>query len=162
MEQWDVQRGSGHCTGSNRQLLTGEEYYAALVECGGGFERRDYCCEYWEAHKPKVFSFWKTHIPESNQKKKLFVDDAILWNFFERLADETEPVRVNFRFVLALILMRKRILKYEDTKRDEHQEIWQMRRVGEKDMHEVINPRLNEHEIQEVAKELSAILRGEL
>ena len=100
MEQWEIQSGSGSCAGTNRQLVPGEEYYAALVDCNGVFERRDYCGEYWHASKPDVFSFWKTVVPQPNQKKKLLVDDAVLINFFERLAYETEQLRVNFRFVL--------------------------------------------------------------
>ena len=31
------------------------------------------------------------------------------WSFFERLVDTTEPAKLNFRFVLGLILMRKRL-----------------------------------------------------
>ena len=162
MEQWEVQRGSGSCAGTNRELMPNEEYYAALVDCNGFFERRDYCQEYWLANKPEVFSFWKTVVPQPNQKKKLLVDDAVLINFFERLADETEQLRINFRFVLGLILMRKRILKYEDTKRDGDTEVWRMRRAGTPDIHKVVNPQLDEAQIQEVSNELTSILRGEL
>ena len=161
MEQWEVQRTTGQCAGTERTFEPGEEYYAALVECEAGFERRDFSCAYWETHQPEVFSFWKTRVPEPNQKKKLFLDDGVLVNLFERLADETEATRVNFRFVLALILMRKRMLKYEDTKRDGKQEIWKMRRVGTKEIHDVVNPHLGEEQIQEVSQELSAILQGD-
>ena len=97
-----------------------------------------------------MFSFWKTKIPEPSQKKKLFVDDSVLINLFERLAEEKEELKVNFRFVLSLILMRKRRLKYEDSRRDGTREIWSMRFVRETETHDVFNPQLTEEQIQEV------------
>ena len=162
MEQWQVQRSAGTCAGTGRQLEPGEEYYAALIDQQTGFERRDYCSEYWNQHQPEVFSFWKTTIPLPSQKKKLFVDDGVLINLFERLTDEDDPVKINFRFVLALILMRKRLLKYEDSFTNDTKETWKMRFVRETNIHQVINPQLNEEQIQQVSQELSSILQGEL
>ena len=161
MEQWEVQRTEGVCAGTNRKLEPGEEYYATLIDNKTFFERRDYSCAYWEQHHPEVFSFWKTRIPEPSQKKKLFVDDSVLINLFERLGVETEELKVNFRFVLALILMRKRRLKYEDSRREGAREIWSMRFVRETETHDVINPQLTEEQIQEVSQELSTILQTE-
>lgn len=162
MEQWEIQRPLGRCAGTDTPFEPGQEFYAALVEIDGSFQRRDYSVEFWNEHHPQVFSYWKTHLPEPNQKKKLFVDDSVLVNFFERLAEETDPLKMNFRFVLALILMRKRILKYEATVRGSGQEVWQMRQTGSKQIHDVINPQLNEEQIQQVSNEISAILQGEV
>ena len=162
MEQWQIQRTAGSCAGTGRQLQPGEEYYAALVDLGDSFERKDFTLEYWQENQPQVFSFWKTSIPLPSQKKKLFVDDTVLINLFERLAEEKEQLKINFRFVLALILMRKKLLKYEDSYRIDLQEIWKMRFVRETQIHEVINPQLDDEKIQEVSQELSAILQGEL
>lgn len=161
MEQWQVQRSEGVCAGTGRKLEPGEGYYAALIDKQDCFERRDYCREYWQEHEPAVYSFWKTRIPVAAQKKKLFVDDEVLINFFERLAGENEPLKVNFRFVLALVLMRKRLLKYEDTRRVNSQEIWSMRFVKQQKIHDVVNPQLGEEQIEEVSRQLSGILRGE-
>jgi len=162
VEQWEVQRSEGKCDGAERTLEPGEEYYAALVDLKDRFERRDFSCDYWDEHKPEVYSFWKTQIPTPTEKKKLFVDDGVLVNFFERLANETDDLKVNFRFVLTLILMRKRIVKYEDTRSVEGKEIWKVRLVREKESHEVVNPQLDDEQVQQVSQELSAILQGDL
>jgi hypothetical protein len=162
MEQWEVQRCAGVCAGTDRKLEPGEEYYAALIDRQTHFERQDYCREYWQQQQPEVFSYWITRIPLPNQKKKLFVDDGVLINLFERLAQEDDTLKINFRFVLALILMRKRLLKYEDTQRTDNTEIWKMRFVRETNLHDVINPHLDDEQIQQVSQELSTILQGEL
>ncbi|MBN1844288.1 MAG: hypothetical protein JW810_01310 [Sedimentisphaerales bacterium] len=161
IEQWEVQRSEGLCAGTGRKLEPGEEYYAALIDKKTHFERRDYCRQYWQDQKPEVYSFWMTRMPLPTQKKKLFVDDQVLINLFERLAEETDGLKLNFRFVLALILMRKKLLKYEDSRRQGAREIWTMRFVKETQQHEVINPNLDEEKIQEVSQELGAILQGQ-
>jgi hypothetical protein len=90
------------------------------------------------------------------------VDDELLVNFFLRLADEREPTRIHFRFVLALILMRKRLLKYEETDRNDSREVWCMRLVRDKSLHRVENPQLNEEQIERVSRELGVILHGDM
>lgn len=162
MEQWEVKRSDGECCGTGEKLQPGQEYYAALIDNADSFERRDYSCEYWEKNQPEVFSFWKTSVPEPNQKKSLFVDNDVLINFFERLADEAEPAKVNFRFVLMLILMRKRLLKYLDTQQEEGKEIWNLQLVRTKQNYPVVNPQLDDTQIEEVSSQLTSILQGEL
>jgi len=162
MEQWEVKRSEGRCIGTGRLLEPGEEYYAALIDKSYFFERCDYSMEFWQENKPEVFSYWKTRIPLPNQKRSIFVDDTVLINLFERLAEQQEQLKINFRFVLALILMRKKILKYEDSRQEGKKEIWEMRFVRETQIHEVINPNLKEEQIQQVSQELSTILQGEL
>ena len=86
-------------------------------------KRVDVCLEAWEqGQRPdRLFSYWKAHVPQPTEKKKLFVDDEVLMNLFIRLADTDEPRRQAFRFVLALILMRKKLLRYERSESQSHQ-----------------------------------------
>ncbi|MHC4206543.1 MAG: hypothetical protein ACYSTT_17965 [Planctomycetota bacterium] len=162
MSEWEITKSLGQCSGTERKIEYGEEYFAALVETGEGLQRRDFCAEYWEDQKPEVFCYWKTRLPEQGQKKQLFVDDQMLMAFFERLEKETEQEKVNFRFVLALILMRKRILKYDETKNVDDQEIWCLRIVGEKQIVEVINPHLDEEQIEQLSSQIGEILQTDL
>jgi hypothetical protein len=162
MGEWEINKPLGQCYGTERKIEYGEEYFAALVETEEGLQRRDFCADYWESQKPDVFCYWKTRLPEPGQKKQLFVDDQMLMAFFERLEKETEQEKVNFRFVLALILMRKRILKYDETKNVDDQEIWCLRIVGEKQIVEVINPHLDEEQIEQLSSQIGEILQMDL
>ena len=162
MSEWEINRPLGQCYGTERKIECGEEYFAALVETEEGLQRRDFCAEYWEDQKPEVFCYWKTRLPEPGQKKQLFVDDQMLMAFFERLEKETGQEKVNFRFVLALILMRKRILKYDETKNVDDQEIWCLRIIGEKQIIEVINPQLDEEQIEQLSSQIGEILQADL
>ena len=162
MDEWEINKPLGQCHGTERKIEYGEEYFAALIETKEGLQRQDFCADYWESQKPEVFCYWKTRLPEPGQKKQLFVDDQMLMAFFERLGKETEPEKINFRFVLALILMRKRILKYNQTKNANGQELWCLRIVGEKDIAEVINPHLDEEQIEQLSSQIGEILQTDL
>lgn len=161
MDEWAINKPVGQCHGTGRKIEYGEEYFGALVQTEEGLQRRDFCADYWESQKPQTFCHWKTRLPQPGQKKQLFVDDQMLMAFFERLEQETEPQKVNFRFVLALILMRKRILKYEDTRTDGDKEIWVLRTVGDRQHVEVVNPHLDEAQIEELSSQIGEILQTE-
>jgi len=163
MENWKIRKPLGQCSGTNKEFQPGEEYYAALVETDEDLQRRDYCAEYWHSEKPDVYCFWKTRLAESDRKKRrLFVDDRMLMSFFERLGRETEQEKLNFRFVVALILMRKKILKYDSSKVEKDTEIWRLRVTGENRCVDVVNPSLNEEQVEQLASQIGEILQVEL
>jgi hypothetical protein len=161
MNEWAINKPLGQCYGTGRKIEWGEEYFGALVQTEEGLQRRDFCPEYWQSRKPDTFCYWKTRLPQPGQKKQLFVDDQMLMAFFERLEKETEQEKVNFRFVLALILMRKRILKYEDSRTDGDKEIWVLRTVGDRQTAEVVNPHLDEAQIEQLSSQIGEILQTE-
>ena len=162
MSEWEVDKPLGQCCGTGRKIEYGEEYFGALVEFDEGLQRRDFCADYWESEKPNVFCYWRSKLPHPDQKKQIFVDDEMLMAFFERLGNETGQEKVNFRFVLALILMRKRRLKYDATKVENGKEIWCLRIVGEKEIVEVINPHLDEEQVEQLSSQIGQILQTDL
>ena len=162
MSEWEVDKPLGQCYGTGRKIEYGEEYFGALVEVNEGLQRRDFCADYWEREKPDVFCYWRSRLPHPDQKKQIFVDGEMLMAFFERLENETGQEKVNFRFVLALILMRKRRLKYDATRVENGKEIWRLRIVGEKEIVEVINPHLDEEQVEQLSSQIGQILQTDL
>ncbi len=162
MDEWEVSKPLGQCSGTGKKIEYGEEYFATLVETDQGLRRRDFCADYWNSRKPDVFCYWKTRLPHPDQKKQLFIDEDMLMVFFERLGTEAEQEKINFRFVLALILMRKRRLKYDSTRQRDGKEIWCLRITGEKETVEVINPHLDEEQIEQLSSQVGEILQTDL
>jgi len=162
MNEWEINKPLGQCYGTGRNIEAGEEYYGALVETADGLQRRDFSTDYWDKEKPDVFCYWKTRLPHPDQKKHIFLDDEMLMAFFERLAEETEQEKINFRFVLALVLMRKRRLKYDATRTEDGQEIWRLRIAGVQQTVEVINPHLDDEQIRQLSSQIGQILQADL
>jgi hypothetical protein len=161
---YDVARPGGKCAVSGKPIAPKEKFFAALRETPQGFERIDVSADCWaDFDKTGLLGFWQTAMPEHEAKKKLFVDDEVLCGLFERLADVTEPAKVNFRFVLGLILMRKRLLVYENTRHDEqNRDIWTMRFKGKEQTLDMLDPHLDETQMKEVSGQLSEILNEEV
>lgn len=159
MAEWEIKKTLGQCTGTDREFEIGEEYFAALVEGEEGLERLDFSIDYWNEAKPAVFCFWKTKMPNPELKKKVFVDDEMLMSFFDRLAEETETEKVNFRFVLTLILMRKRKLKYDSCEMVDGDEVWTLKVTGQGRLEKVINPHLTEDQIEGLTSQMGQILQ---
>ncbi len=163
MAKWEIDKSLGQCYGTGKKIEYGEEYFAALVETEQGFERRDFCADYWEREKPDVFCYWKTKLARPDEKRQIFVDDQMLMSFFERLAGETKQEKINFRFVLALVLMRKRRLKYYSSRVEAGNEIWRLRTVGaDRQFVEVTKPNLNAEQIEELSSQIGQILQVDL
>jgi len=209
---YDVQRSTGRCAVTGRALEPGEKYFATLVEVDTreqtgeadsqgaraqrgakngpdaasalGLRRVDVSRQAWErGERPNgVFCYWLTAVPEPNQKKKLFVDDEVLMHLLRRLADDARPERIAFRFVIALILMRKKLLRYDGTQKRRvegveggtpEQQWWMLTpkldlskghfgKWNEKETLKVLDPKLDDERILRVTEQLGEILEAEL
>lgn len=168
---YQVGRPTGVCAETGNPLEPGSVCVATLWERSEdeGFDRRDYSVEAWEQmNAPQgLFSSWRTTVPEPDARPRLLIDDDVLMDLFERLADDDRPKRQAFRFVITLILMRKRQLKFcgRQPASDGDQELWLVRPRGnppETPALEVVDPKLSDDDVRELTDQLSEILRSEL
>src|SRR5262245_12692144 len=116
MTDYQIQATSRRCEATGRELHRGEKFYSVLLDEGGKFVRHDYSVEAWKGPPPGTFSFWQGRVPPEVQGRRLPIDDDMLFDCFQRLDGETDATRVNFRYVVALLLMRRKRLKFEETR----------------------------------------------
>lgn len=118
---FSISRPTGQCAHSGTPLAPGEKYVATLVERQGAeeLERVDYSLAAWDAgtrpHPPLyLFASWRATMATPDAKKQqLALDDEELLDLFEQLSDAGDVKRQAFRFLLSLLLIRKRVLRYE-------------------------------------------------
>lgn len=161
MSDYEIAHQTGVCAVTQRTLRPGEQFYAVLFDTPDGFERRDYSAEAWQNPPEGYFSYWKSRVPQKQERKRLFVNNDVMVDLLLRLTDREEEVKQHFRFVLSLILMRKRLLKYEQTVHEDGIEYWHMRLTRDQSMHAIVNPRMTDDQIAAVSAELGAILHGD-
>ncbi len=168
MPDWEISNSTGRCAVSGRELVEGEAFYAVLFDRGESFERLDYAEENWTSNPDGAFCVWRSRVPARDEPKRRFVDDDVLMDFFERLDRESEESKIQFRFVLALILMRKRILKYLHEENADGGAWWIMKVMGrfksdddERNTRRVLNPEMDEEQIEQVSRQLGIILTGD-
>ena len=77
------------------------------------------------------------------------------------LSGETEAGRVNFRYVVGLLLMRRKRLKFEEARVENEHEFLRLRCTKTKAVYDVVNPRLTEAEMSAVQEEVFKVLGWE-
>lgn len=117
-------------------------------------------------------AIWTVRVaPPQRKRRHAFVDDSVLVNFFLRLADDPDNEHQRFRFVLMLILLRHRKLRHEGTDRSADGDAWRVRLmpamantagVSPEEVFAVVDPRMNEEQIGQVADQLSQILQDNI
>lgn len=173
-----IGRSTGRCAVTDRVLEPGTSCFAALARPKRAedatdkpmIERLDFDASIWEDARRdrdlagRLLCWWRTEIPEPGGRRNLFVDDGTLVDLFERMEDEEDEHRLAFRFVLGLILLRRRRLRVVDRLREDGREIWHFRRVGGGDdapIWKVADPQLSEEDADAIAEQLSTILSDE-
>lgn len=120
---YPIARSTGRCAATGRAIAAGERFVAVLAEREGApeLERLDYSVEAWEsgarpAPPLREFAHWRRVMAESQERRSEFLSDEELMELFERLGEAAEARRLAFRYMLALVLVRKKLLKYEGTR----------------------------------------------
>jgi len=166
---WDIGRSSGQCAATGAPLEPGSPCVVALVErdddASAPLARLDFSEAGWDSpSRPKgVIAFWRATVAQPNEKRRGFVDDQTLLDLFERLGADDRPHRVRFRFVLMLLLVRKRLLRVVGTETAGGVESWHVLPKGSAEGEApmaVVNPRLDDAATREVTEQLSEVLDG--
>lgn len=170
---YEIARSLNACAATGRPLAPGERIVVALVEHDGdeGLDRLDFSQEAWDggARDPQgrpLFAHWRAVQPEPNAKPRLFIDDDALLDLFHQLGDgadaggDSARRRAAFRFVLALILCRKRLLIHESSSPG-----WMTVRVRGADPAShpirVADPGMDREALDAATEQLGAVLRSE-
>ncbi len=120
---YPVARPIGTCAATGSVIAPGERYVATFVQRDGSeiFERLDYSAAAWEGGaRPQsplsIFAIWSAVMPAGDGKRKMLLDDDEVLDLFEQLAEANHAKQLSFRYVLALLLIRRRILTLEGSK----------------------------------------------
>lgn len=158
MTEYQIQPTTRRCAATGRELNPGEKVYTALIVEGNQFRREDFSIEGWNGPPPGAFSFWVGKVPAANQEARPRIDDDLLEECFHRLEGQPEPGKINFRYVVALLLIRRKRFRFEKTTSGPEGEIMQLRCSRSGGTHAVHNPRLSDEEMSAVQEEVFKVL----
>ncbi|MEN6458672.1 MAG: hypothetical protein ABFC63_07055 [Thermoguttaceae bacterium] len=113
---YEVQHSTRHCATTGREFAPGEKYYSVLLEEGASLRRYDYGAEVWQGPPEAAVGWWQSEVPDRSAARKHWAPNDVMLDFWDRLADQ--PGREDMRYVLTLLLARRRVFRWEDEKRD--------------------------------------------
>jgi hypothetical protein len=163
-QDWKIKSRAHACAHTGRPFADGEQFYTALfAEPGEGeFARQDYSAEAWEALRGELqpFSFWKSvyEAPPPPEEKPTLAAREGPEALLRRLVEENEPHTENARYLLAVMLERRKVLRPTDTRRAGERKllIYEHARSGE--VFIVADPELSLAEVDRVRVEVAGLL----
>jgi len=171
-----IGRSTGVCAATGRSFKVGERYVATLVDRPGEAApaRVEFSIEAWnDGQRPKdrMIGSWRTSKREStNESRQLMSDDELI-ELFEEMAGATEPKHLAFRYVLTLMLVRRRQLRLVGERRHDGKSTLLVRHklppggaanapAQEGPAMEVVDPGLDEGTTNDVIEQLGQVLGG--
>ena len=135
MTDFDVERCTRHCATTGRALVDGELFHSVLVRDGARLKRLDYCEAGWNGPPPEAVATWKSRYSATGPKPPPLAPSDVLLELFRNL--QGDEGHRETRYVLALLLVRRRVLRLEDTAHDAHGETLHLHCGRDDSRHEV-------------------------
>lgn len=114
---FEIARCTRRCAATERELAPNEVFYSVLIEKGSEIVRVDYSAEGWPGPPEGAVGWWKSRMPGAEPEKKHWAPNEVMLQYFDQLAGD--DARADVRFVLALLLVRRRVFRLEDAAADE-------------------------------------------
>jgi hypothetical protein len=164
-EHWNIKSRAHECSHTGAKFAEGEHFFTALFEdpVTGELSRRDYCTAAWNdlSSSLQPFSFWRTkYEPPQHDAKAEVVEKHSAESLLRRLAEEDNPLTENARYVLAVMLERRKTLRQTATRETAEAKflIYEHAKTGEVLI--IRDPELKLWELAPVQQEVAALLGG--
>jgi len=158
---WTIQSRSPHCAATGIAFADGEHFYTLLFHEKDGFRREDLCEEAFRnrTESPVPFSFWRSKFepppaapPEAVSRQT--AEDLLRSNMMEPGIEHA-----NARYILALMLERKRLLREVEVKRGDDNSltrIYEHVKTGE--VFVIPDPQLRLDQVEQVQMQVAGLL----
>ena len=156
---FEVRSCSRCCADTGKALQPGEVYFSVLEVQETEAVRRDYCAEAWQKPPEESLGWWRSRVPLKDQQPRLAPADVML-NLFAALGDK--PADTQFRYLLGLLLIRRRILKREESNRNESdQEVLTLFAPRRDERYELIVDEPNQEQAEQIQQRMIDLLYGD-
>ena len=125
MFEYDIERCTRRCAQTQEPLLPGQVCYSVVKEEAAEWIRLDYCQDAWpdvvknwpspDTAPDDVMAWWKSELPDSSAKREKWAPNDAMVNMFVELSETTQE---DFRYVLCLLLIRRRVFRLEEIKKE--------------------------------------------
>jgi hypothetical protein len=159
MTEYDIGGPGRVCAATGRPLSPGDRFHAALADRDGKLVRTDYAADAWPGPPDDAVAHWAGRVPAADRPRKPVVNDDLLLGCLDRLRESADADGLNFRYVAALLLMRRKRLRFEDAARDaDGRDVLVLRDAKGGAVHQVTDPRLTDAEVAAAQAEVFRVL----
>ena len=117
MLDFEVQRFTRVCAITQRDLKAGDVFFSVLIRDGAEIVRQDVAADAWSGPPEECLAWWKAEVPDPKARKMHWAPHDVMLHYF---ADtEGKPEQLDVRYVLALLMIRRRIFRLEESESDQ-------------------------------------------
>ncbi len=179
--KYTIEPSDFRCASCQAEIAVETSFFSAIFFEEESFRRRSFCLECWKNPPPSAegaYAIWRSRRPAPQvAQKKLQFDPGLILEFFRRLGKEameesgtqdspkTEPggEKVRLRLVLALLLIRRKVLIFESSAlRDGREWLKLSEKADPNQLHYVENPPLSDGQLEAVKVSLGELLQMDL
>jgi hypothetical protein len=160
LSEWEIKARSRHCARTREAFEDGAMIYTLLFRERSGFRREDICEAAWQQIKERVepFSFWKSKFQSPPPTSREPMPKESVEELLRRLVSEDQPEQMNARYVLAILLERKRTLKQVDVRESGQQKILIYEHIKTGEAFIIPDPKLRLDQLDSVQQEIYSLL----
>jgi hypothetical protein len=156
---FEVRCCSRCCSETDKPLEPGEVYFSMLEAREAETVRLDFCADAWQGPSEQSLGWWRSRVPVKDEKPKLAPSEVML-NLLGALGDK--PNDQQFRYVLSLLLVRRRVLRREDAVRNETgQEVLTLYAAKRDARFEVVVDEPNQAQAEKIQQRMIDLLYGD-
>ncbi len=155
--EFDFQTRSKQCSQSGRDLQPGEVVYSCILSNDEGeLTRKDFAAENWDGPPENALGWWKVQLPELDPNKIYWAPNSVILSLFEEITSEE---KADLKYVLALLMVRRKILRLEEIERNQDQ-TETLVLASNKDKTEYLVPvaSMSSERVNEIQQELAELL----
>jgi hypothetical protein len=165
MIDWNIQSRAHACQACHKHFADKESFHTLLFDQKHAYERQDLCEACWTAQfshgatdRKGFISHWQSiyAVPPAAPPEAIQKDTAE--SLLRKLVEQNEPAHLGARFILAVMLERKRLLKVKAQVVDEGRRVFIYEHVRSGDLFNIPDPNLQLDQLEEVQRDVAHLL----
>jgi hypothetical protein len=152
--EFNIRPAAKCCAKTGQPFQSGDVCWSILIEQNGVLVRQDFSSEAWEGPPPEAIGHWRCEVTETAEAGRPKLDADSLFDYFLQLSDSPNIVQQQYRYVLALLLLRKRRLVLEEVVEFDDRPTMRLVGSGGEGPFDVPEEELNEDQIERLQQQL--------
>jgi hypothetical protein len=164
MNDWNIQARAHTCDSCGKSFADQEVYHTLLFDEKADLHRTDICTACWQtqfnegARERKGFiSYWQG-VYEAPPPVTEAIQRETAETLLRKLIEQNDPRHIPAGYILAVMLERKRILKIKEqvVREGKRTFVYEQPKTG--DVFTITDPNLHLHQLEEVQRDVAALL----
>jgi hypothetical protein len=164
MTEWNIQSRSQACAACGNPFADHETYHTLLFDDKADFRRSDICQGCWQkqysegARDRKGFvSYWQG-VYAAPPPRTDAIQRETAESLLRKLIELNDPRHIPAGYILAVMLERKRLLKVKEQLMRDGRRVFIYEQAGTGDVFTIIDPALQLNQLEQVQRDVAALL----